>query len=409
LFETRQLIENIEEQRTRNRQWLKTRRTHVDHSGCEHLVQQFHVDRSIAESLAGSLAKSEGLSYVRAANVFEVLEDNFFGEQSRFLVSLDGTDCSCGKLATVGLPCSHIFRILSEINQMEKVRELIHPRWVLNDEEYCVAQTEQILTRLETLPKDLLSADLTVRQRFASSLANSQEAASVACKTQEAYEAFVAMLKQFIQDHMKPVGPKQGQVRDLGGIRAGRKPLKRAQQVSSCASKKTCAICGNPHPEVKCPHLNDVKRYVRESDRPDQTSPTGKHCSICGFSGHYAPRCPAIQRYLAYFNIASSDDDTPPMPEDNVAYTTDRDEIHSETEDPEMDEFSQSDYYIDDEDVTDPDSESNKAWEEEEDRPDLSELSRKLERARSKIMYIQEKDRSDREALRRTVPPISHD
>jgi hypothetical protein len=100
------------------------------------------------------------------------------------MVRLDGTDCSCGKLPTVGLPYSHIVRILSDIDQMERLRELIHPRWVLSDEEYCVAQTECVLSRLETLPKDLLSPDMTVRQRFASSLSTSQEAASVACKTQ---------------------------------------------------------------------------------------------------------------------------------------------------------------------------------------------------------------------------------
>jgi hypothetical protein len=318
LYELRKIVVDLEEQRDVNRRWLKSRRPHVDHSGCERLIQQFHLDRRIAESLTGSMAKAERLRIVRATDDFEVFEDNFFGGESRFKVSLDGKACSCGKLATVGLPCSHIFRILSEIEGTENLKELIHPRWVLSDEEYCVAQTQHAITRLETLPKDVLNADMTVRQRFAASLASSQEAASVACRSQEAYDAYAAMIKQFMDDHMKPAGPKESNVRDLGGTRPGRKPLKRGRRIPGPAAGKTCAICGFPHTELKCRYLGDVRKYVRDSDghgRGD-TSTAGKHCSICGISGHYAPRCPAIQRYREYFTMMVSDDDTPPMPDD---------------------------------------------------------------------------------------------
>jgi hypothetical protein len=325
LLEIRQMVANLEEQRNVNRRCLKARKPHADYSGCGRLIRQFHIDRRIAEALAGSIAKSERLRYVQLSDAFEVIEENFFGGESRFITSLDGTTCSCGKLATVGLPCSHIFLILSQINGMEKLKDLIHKRWVLDDEEYCIAQTERILLRLETLPKDLLTADMTVRQRFAASLASSQEASSVACRTQDTYEEYMAMLKRFVDDHMKPVGPKQSSVRDLAGIRPGRKPLKRAQQTPVRPAVKQCAICGHLHSELKCPHLNEVKAFVEESRQAQPVAQVGvvptsgkgsRHCSICGENDHYAPKCKAIQKYRDQFNMVPSDDDTPPMPED---------------------------------------------------------------------------------------------
>jgi hypothetical protein len=107
--------------------------------------------------------------------------------------------------------------------------------------------------------------------------------------------------------------------------------------------------------------------------------------------------------------MTASDDDTPPMPEDNP----NQDRIQSETEDTEMDEFYESTYRIDEEDGTGTESERQESCEEEEDGPDLWEFTRKLKSAERDIRQLEESDSEsdDTDNLGRkhaTIPGMPH-
>ena len=78
------------------------------------------------------------------------------------------------------------------------------------------------------------------------------------------------------------------EVIDRFGVKPGRK-----KRIASTHEKLCCLICDAAHSTDRCPHRQDVLKYIPIGLSKDGT----KHCSLCKYSGHYVKNCPALIKW----------------------------------------------------------------------------------------------------------------
>lgn len=95
-------------------------------------MKKFHIEMTIAESIIGSLQKCKTLKLTKKHNKYVVRE---LKTNDSFIVSnINGWECSCGKIKTTGLPCSHILKVMKKFNiEFNTIQNLINKRWILNE------------------------------------------------------------------------------------------------------------------------------------------------------------------------------------------------------------------------------------------------------------------------------------
>jgi hypothetical protein len=306
LVDLRQVAIDIEDQIHVNAEYLKARKPHKsDDTEVDTFMKEFHVHRQIAEALLGSYDKGGLLSaeLTDQKGVYEINEPDIFHTDdkpsySRYLVNICERRCSCRKVETVGLPCSHLMCLMRSCDVVkEEMPRLIHPRWIEQDE-------TRINLELQFIP-DVVEVDptvkcLTKRQRYNHLNQFARAIAALGCGSKHEYKMALGVLNDLMQRLTPADCNEADQIADARGIRAGRPARKRIRSdqpvdpPKQAISMKACRICGGNHEILRCPHLAEVKRLAG----PGKVHTTGGHkCRCCGASGHNVASCPAIEKY----------------------------------------------------------------------------------------------------------------
>ena len=195
--------------------------------------------------------------------------------------------CSCGKVTSVGLPCSHIIKILKELNEFEKIKELIHKRWIQSEQSTNIEIIKHSDEQFQIFSK-VTNVNIPCKKRYLNMMAKSQSVASIACKNKKAYNEYMKMLedaqKKFlgIYNH-----------RDAKAVKCGR-PRKSRIKPNEIKKRKKCQICGENHDTKKCKDLVSVRKLI---DFEPNKKKSKMHCVICSGAGHFAKTCPALQKW----------------------------------------------------------------------------------------------------------------
>lgn len=144
----REILNRAEERHKIDRDYIKTRKVYkaVDNNVLK-LMKQFPIEKTIVESIAGSIQKLKKIEMQKQGDKWIVKDTK---SHNIFLVSQVDNDpsciwqCTCGKLKTSGLPCSHILKIL-EVNHIDfdHNQKLINKRWILTNESVSEAIIEK--------------------------------------------------------------------------------------------------------------------------------------------------------------------------------------------------------------------------------------------------------------------------
>lgn len=286
LSEMREVITRSEERRKLNREFIKSRKSYkaIDVQ-LTSIMSMFHVQKVIAESIVGSKNKADKLSFEKNGNIWKVTENQ---TNDIYLVKNEGVwQCSCGKVTSVGLPCSHIIKILKELNEFEKIKELIHKRWIQSEQSTNIEIIKHSDEQFQIFSK-VTNVNIPCKKRYLNMMAKSQSVASIACKNKKAYNEYMKMLedtqKKFlgIYNH-----------RDAKAVKCGR-PRKSRIKPNEIKKRKKCQICGENHDTKKCKNLVSVRKLI---DFEPNKKKSKMHCVICSGAGHFAKTCPALQKW----------------------------------------------------------------------------------------------------------------
>jgi hypothetical protein len=305
LIDLRQFAIDMENQLRVDAQYLKaSKRFKERDTQVGDFMNRLNVHRRIAESLVGSYNKALSLKVeaVDGDDLFQVTEENSFGDLSRYLINTHFESCSCRKKETVGIPCAHLISVMIHLNVMNKLIYQIHPRWQMADDQH---QDFESTSLTEPMTHEGLAKSMTPQQRYSRLNGMCQSIASLGGRSKKAYEMVMNDLEELLKRLTRPNSTED--VVDAIGIRCGRparnrirvntkrnrKPPDRSNDDSESGQKGIFQICDDDHKAKHCPYREDLKRFIRSKDG----KPGGKGCSACHLSGHYISRCPAIRRF----------------------------------------------------------------------------------------------------------------
>ena len=286
LSEMREVITRSEERRKLNREFIKSRKSYkaIDVQ-LTSIMSMFHVQKVIAESIVGSKNKADKLSFEKNGNIWKVTENQ---TNDIYLVKNEGVwQCSCGKVTSVGLPCSHIIKILKELNEFEKIKELIHKRWIQSEQSTNIEIIKHSDEQFQIFSK-VTNVNIPCKKRYLNMMAKSQSVASIACKNKKAYNEYMKMLEDAQNKFLGIYNH-----RDAKAVKCGR-PRKSRIKPKEIKKRKKCQICGENHDTKKCKDLVSVRKLI---DFEPNKKKSKMHCVICSGAGHFAKTCPALQKW----------------------------------------------------------------------------------------------------------------
>jgi hypothetical protein len=303
LLEIRKLLIEREQNMEINRKYLKGRqRTPSRKELVRSLIKDLSVSSEIAILIAHSIEKAERLEASKIENEgdapfwkFRELKPDDVREPCVFQVDNLGSTCTCHKLDTSGLPCSHICAVLRETNSMGKLSSLIHHRWIVNESRRPSEDIEHLESdqpfEIDLIPKDLRSTGLTTQQRYRALLSEATSICVHACRRQDTYDSFRRTLSEFAGTILRPVGDGTAPIVELAGTRCGR-PGKHRKR--NAIGNTPCPICYKHHEVTRCPHRDDVRKLRNPNEENDHGV---RKCKICGLRGHHVRTCTALKRY----------------------------------------------------------------------------------------------------------------
>ena len=254
LSEMREVITRSEERRKLNREFIKSRKSYkaIDVQ-LTSIMSMFHVQKVIAESIVGSKNKADKLSFEKNGNIWKVTENQ---TNDIYLVKNEGVwQCSCGKVTSVGLPCSHIIKILKELNEFEKIKELIHKRWIQSEQSTNIEIIKHSDEQFQIFSK-VTNVNIPCKKRYLNMMAKSQSVASIACKNKKAYNEYMKMLEDAQNKFLGIYNH-----RDAKAVKCGR-PRKSRIKPKEIKKRKKCQICGENHDTKKCKDLVSVRKLI---------------------------------------------------------------------------------------------------------------------------------------------------
>lgn len=158
LCEMREIISVSDKRRALNRRFIKERKMKkVYGTKVLEFMKLLNIDKRIAEAINGSFDKTENMTVTEIETFWQVTENKT--RDSFYVRNCDGWSCSCGKLSSCGIPCSHIMKILIEKNILnETLSKLISLRWTIannqNMESLIISKTDELTDfELETSEK----------------------------------------------------------------------------------------------------------------------------------------------------------------------------------------------------------------------------------------------------------------
>ena len=287
LVEMRDVITKAEMRRRTEKEYIKNRkiRKAIDQKTIE-LMRKFKIDRSISESIVGSMQKGDSLNLVQQGNLW-IVEEQKTSDFYEVTNNDNQWHCTCGKLTSTGLPCSHILKVMREI-QIEFAPEscLIAPRWILSEQMF----ENVMIKKLDEISIIQLRNDQpkSVKKRYTNITAKIHSIADIGSKTDENYEKTIGTLDKLENDLLGIKETKDARYRKCGRPRTSR--LKRTNKNGNKVQK--CQICKNNHNTSKCPHIKSVRDCINFEIN---TTASKRHCTICRSAGHFAKTCPALK------------------------------------------------------------------------------------------------------------------
>lgn len=193
LCEMRDIITQAERRREMNRHYIKERKIRkVYGSKVIDFMKLLKIDKRIAEAINGSFDKTENLT-VTENDTFWIINEIKTGD-SFYVKNSKGWSCSCGKMSSCGLPCSHILKVLIAKDILaESLGELISSRWILSNENLessLIIKTDE-LTDFEIETSDKMPS---VKKRYLEIKSRCQTIAELASKNEASYENVIEAL-----------------------------------------------------------------------------------------------------------------------------------------------------------------------------------------------------------------------
>jgi hypothetical protein len=241
-------------------------------------MRTLNVHRRIAESLVGSYRKAESLKVeaVEGEGLFQVLEENSFGDFSRYLIDPHSESCSCRKKETVGIPCAHLISVMIHLDVTDKLPDQIHPRWLMTDRDHQDFESISIGDSLtDPVLCEVPAKSLTPQQRYSRLNGMCQSIASLGGRSKKMYEIVLNDLNKLLRRLTQPVSADD--VIDAIGIRPGRPTTKRIRTESRRKNRKSndsgencgpedrmsCQICDDGEHDTKhCPYRDELKQFI---------------------------------------------------------------------------------------------------------------------------------------------------
>jgi hypothetical protein len=300
LTELRREVITSEAMMATNREYLSARPNRSQNPVVvDELIRDLRVSKPIAVGIAHSLQKARILNVLPrdADSVFDVRQMQWGQPDSIFIVRIaPDITCSCAKVETVGVPCSHICAVLAFIDKLPRLGELVHDRWRL-DADQVHQERASLASPVLDMPETLRTSGLSTKQRYASLMGDAASIAAHACKSAPHYDEMRTALSTLASHILQPAGDNERPVRELSGVRPGRPGRHRVRtEAAGRGGGSHCIICGAPHRSMQCPKLPEVYALREPSDeRPDGQ----RQCFLCRYLGHNSTTCPALRRYRA--------------------------------------------------------------------------------------------------------------
>lgn len=287
--EMRDVVTKASNRRKTNKEYIKKRkgRKALDSQTID-IMQSFKVEKTIAESIVGSIKKIEFLEATRTGdNKWEITEEKTL---DTYKVTNDTCwKCSCGKLYSIGLPCSHILKVMKGLNiNLSPSQNLISKRWILSEQTF----NQSIIEKFDEISLLDLRKDQPKpkRKRYIDITSKMHSIAELGSINEENYKKTMSTLSNLENDFL---GIKA--VKDAKAIRCGRPRTQRLKAKMGKSNKVIkCQICKKNHLTIKCQYLQSVRKFINFKI---DTSPSKKHCAICRSAGHFAKKCPALKMW----------------------------------------------------------------------------------------------------------------
>ena len=298
LCEMRDIITRADERRKMNREYFKMQSYNkLFDPRIFELMSSLKLDEKIAASIAESLQKSLDLKIEKMDDSYKITE--LKTNDSFIVTNTNSWFCTCGKLTSTGLPCSHIFKVF-EYNEIPiiNVSSLISRRWILTEKELNVC-AESIAAKENFVLKSKKNGNpSSSKQRFINISAKMQSIADLGSRSQGKYDMVMNSLK-IIEN--KLLGIKK--VVDSSASRCGRP---RKGRIKKAGKIDKCQICKKDHKTKQCPDLKNVRKFI---DFKPEKGKSNRHCVICEGTGHFTKTCPALKKWKSSIQIEEEEEE----------------------------------------------------------------------------------------------------